>query len=59
MADEIEKNVQELQHAVTVAGLNYEIWWVYKKKKAVNNLWTLLTLIRFFLKPPSMHILSR
>jgi len=34
MADEIKKNVQELQHAVTVAGLNYEIWWVYKEKES-------------------------
>jgi hypothetical protein len=34
MADEIQKNVQELQHAITVAGLNYEIWWVYKEKES-------------------------
>jgi hypothetical protein len=34
MKDEIQKNVKELQHAITVAGLNYEIWWVYKEKES-------------------------
>jgi len=38
MTDEIAKNVKELQNALTVAGLNYEIWWIYKEKKAVNVL---------------------
>ena len=32
--DEIQKNVKELQHAITVAGLNYEVWWVYKEKES-------------------------
>jgi len=31
---EIEKNVRELQHAIVVAKLNYEIWWVYKEKNS-------------------------
>ncbi len=30
MSDEIEQYVAELQHTVTTAWLNYEIWWVYK-----------------------------
>lgn len=34
MTDEIAKNVKELQNALTVAGLNYEIWWVYKEKES-------------------------
>jgi hypothetical protein len=32
--DEIEKNVRELQHAIVVAELNYEIWWVCKEKNS-------------------------
>jgi hypothetical protein len=32
--NEIEKNVRELQHAIRVAKLNYEIWWVYKEKNS-------------------------
>lgn len=32
--DDIQRNVKELQHALTVAGLNYEIWWVYKEKES-------------------------
>jgi len=32
MAVDIEKYIDELRHTVTVAGLNYEIWWVYKSK---------------------------
>ena len=34
MNDEIAKNVRELQNALTIAGLNYEIWWVYKEKES-------------------------
>ncbi|HBI48075.1 MAG TPA: hypothetical protein DDX93_05090 [Smithella sp.] len=34
MNDEIQKNVKELQHAIIVAGLNYEIWWTYKEKES-------------------------
>jgi hypothetical protein len=34
MTDEIAKNVKELQNALTVAGLNYEIWWIYKEKES-------------------------
>jgi hypothetical protein len=34
MVDEIQKNVKELQHAIIVARLNYEIWWVYKEKES-------------------------
>jgi hypothetical protein len=29
---DIEKYIDELRHTVTVAGLNHEIWWVYKSK---------------------------
>jgi hypothetical protein len=31
---EIEKIIRELQHAIKVAKLNYEIWWVYKEKNS-------------------------
>ena len=34
MNDELTENVKELQNALTVAGLNYEIWWVYKEKES-------------------------
>ena len=34
MNDEFTENVKELQNALTVAGLNYEIWWVYKEKES-------------------------
>jgi len=27
---QIENSVRELQHAIRVAELNYEIWWAYK-----------------------------
>ncbi|NWG02155.1 MAG: hypothetical protein HXY44_04765 [Syntrophaceae bacterium] len=33
-SNEIEKNVRELQYAIIVAELNYEIWWVYKEKNS-------------------------
>jgi hypothetical protein len=33
MDDEIEKYVTELRHTVTIAWLNYEIWWVYKSSE--------------------------
>lgn len=33
-ANETEENVRELQHAIKVAKLNYEIWWVYKEKNS-------------------------
>lgn len=29
----INKYIKEIGHTVTVAGLNYDIWWTYKKKK--------------------------
>lgn len=32
--NEIEKNIRELRHAIEVAGLNYDIWWVYKEKNS-------------------------
>ena len=32
MNSEIDSYITELQHTVTTAGLNYEIWWVYKSK---------------------------
>jgi len=42
--DEINSNIAEFQHAIVVAELNYEIWWVYKEKdnrakylKVLNN----------------------
>jgi len=31
---EIEKIIRELQHAIKVAKLNHEIWWVYKEKSS-------------------------
>jgi len=33
MKDKILQNVKELQNALTIAGLNYEIWWTYKEKE--------------------------
>jgi len=32
MKERINQYIKELQNAITVAGLNYEIWWVYKEK---------------------------
>ncbi|MBW9274773.1 MAG: hypothetical protein K1563_13915 [Candidatus Thiodiazotropha sp. (ex. Lucinisca nassula)] len=32
MSSEIDNYIKELRHTVTVAGLNYEIWWVYKSE---------------------------
>lgn len=29
---QIDKCISELRHAVIVAGLNYDVWWVYKEK---------------------------
>jgi hypothetical protein len=34
MKNKILQNVKELQNAITIAGLNYEIWWIYKEKKS-------------------------
>ncbi|MCW7073999.1 MAG: hypothetical protein OCU20_09050 [Methanophagales archaeon] len=34
MKNKILQNVKELQNALTVAGLNYEIWWIYKEKES-------------------------
>lgn len=34
MKDRINQYIKELQNAITVAGLNYEIWWVYKEKES-------------------------
>lgn len=30
----IEQFIEELRHGLIVAGLNYEIWWVYKEKNS-------------------------
>ena len=32
MSTDIERYISELRHTTTVAGLNYEIWWVYTGK---------------------------
>lgn len=34
MDDEINRNIIELENALRAAGLNYEIWWVYKEKES-------------------------
>lgn len=34
MKERINQYIKELQNAITVAGLNYEIWWVYKEKES-------------------------
>lgn len=34
MKEKINQHIKELQNAITVAGLNYEIWWVYKEKES-------------------------
>jgi len=31
--NKIEKYIEKIQHAITVAGLNYDIWRIYKTKK--------------------------
>lgn len=33
MDSEIDDYIKDLHHAVTVAGLNYEIWWTYVEKE--------------------------
>ena len=30
MSPDIDRYISELRHTITVAGLNYEIWWIYK-----------------------------
>ena len=30
MTGDLERYIKELQHTVTTAGFNYDIWWVYK-----------------------------
>lgn len=32
MSADIDRYIGELRHTITVAGLNYEIWWVYKSE---------------------------
>ena len=32
MSTDINSYIKELCHTITVAELNYEIWWVYKSK---------------------------
>ena len=34
MKREIQRYITELRDTVTVAGLNYEIWWIYKEKNS-------------------------
>lgn len=34
MKERTNQYIKELQNAITVAGLNYEIWWVYKEKES-------------------------
>lgn len=34
MNDIINNNIKELQDAIHVAGMNYEIWWIYKEKES-------------------------
>lgn len=33
MKELIEQYINELQNALTIAGLNYDIWWLYKEKE--------------------------
>ena len=44
MRNKITKHVIELQNALIVAGLNYEIWWLYKNRESRNKLVEPLTL---------------
>ena len=32
MSTDVDRYISELRHTITVAGLNYDIWWVYKSK---------------------------
>ena len=34
MVDVIQRNIRELQNAIAIAELNYEIWWIYKEKES-------------------------
>lgn len=52
--DEIHRNVQELQNALTVAGLNYGIWWVYKEKESRKRFVDILNTYPLFFQT-SLH----
>jgi len=32
--NQVDEYIDELQHTVIVAGLNYDIWWIYREKKS-------------------------
>lgn len=34
MKNKIQQHVKELQNALIIAGLNYDIWWLYKEKES-------------------------
>jgi hypothetical protein len=42
MEDKIKTYIKEIQNTVTIAGLNYEVWWLFKeresRKKYVNTM---------------------
>ena len=55
MISKIRNHVCELQNALIVAGLNYEIWWVYKSKESRKKLVKPLTLYYPIFIDTSMH----
>ena len=54
MKNEIQENVSELQHAIIVAGLNYEIWWTYKEKECRKRYVAILNTYPLFFQT-SLH----
>lgn len=54
MNDIIQHNIRELQHAITVSKMNYEIWWVYKEKESRKRYVDTLNIYPAFFKM-SLH----
>lgn len=54
MVNEIKRTIQELQHDIAVAGLNYEIWWVYKDKESRRRFVDTLSVYPLFFQT-SLH----
>ncbi len=54
MKNKILQNIKELQHALTVAGLNHEIWWIYKEKQSRKRFLDVLNTYPLFFQT-SLH----
>jgi hypothetical protein len=55
MKNRISRHVNELQNAIILAGLNYDIWWLYKNKETRKKLVEPLTLFYPAFIATSMH----